>query len=289
MKRKYRFFLSAALIAWLSFATGCLFNAKLPNPVASGGADSHYIKKVGILSAGLNHGTWDSFDYENELITAFVGRCTDVGTEIITAAPGTDSTDLVLAARKKGFSAILIPGDFNVSNDKKKSGLLWFASKRKLFEIRMGVLIMDTLTGAKIFDKTFCSVVKGEELEEETDAIATTSEEKELIKEEIEELLKEVVKASCQATEELQWHGIVLDKKRSTIVINAGKDQGIKIGDTFTVYGLQNQIKGVMDQTFWIPGEVTGRVEVKKVGKNRATAVIKMDKGIASGDFVLPG
>ena len=94
---------------------------------------------------------------------------------------------------------------------------------------------------------------------------------------------KSILKALARSP----WQGSVVRVSGNTVLVSAGKEEGVKPGDRFAVRTVREKITGATGISYVIPGPVKAILEVTRLLANSAEAKI-ISGQVLAGEAIYP-
>ncbi|MFP4086572.1 MAG: hypothetical protein ACLFUL_07240 [Desulfobacteraceae bacterium] len=189
------------------------------------------------------------------------------------------NSSLVDFAEKEEMNAILVGVLNPVEIMIRKTGWWPFDKWRKIFIVSVSVNVIDTAS------KTlFLTHLESQDFAiplEETDEIDPEAFIRECLKEALPDLIEEQVSAIEAKLDRHPWTGKILAVEKGTLMINAGKDVGVKEGQRFEVFASGKTIASGSGRPVHLLGEAQGEIEAATVMDNHALA-----ETVSGGPFV---
>jgi len=183
-----------------------------------------------------------------------------------------DDFYLAKAGRQLGLNAIVTGSLIDIKNHKKQRGILWFKDVYNFVQVQVNVEVYDTLTGAKLFDKSYMHEIEIEEEYVESTNLARGIRT-DIIHDALKYIAVDMGDQVCYAIVLQPWKGYITSILGEKVVIASGEKVGIKPGDIFEVYDSSGVFKGAKGQKFFIPGLKTGEIKITAVYPDSAEAV----------------
>ena len=183
-----------------------------------------------------------------------------------------DDFYLAKAGRQLGLNAIVTGSLIDIKNHKKQRGILWFKDVYNFVQVQVNVEVYDTLTGAKLFDKSYMHEIEIEEEYVESTNL-THGIRTDIINDALKYIAVDMGDQICYAIVLQPWKGYITSILGEKVVIASGEKVGIKSGDIFEVYDSSGVFKGAKGQKFFIPGLKTGEIKITAVYPDSAEAV----------------
>jgi len=194
------------------------------------------------------------------------------------------SSGLIDFAEGLGMNALIIGVMNPVEIMTRKSGIWPFRRYKKFYDISMGLNVVDITT------KTF-SMTRIES--EEYSASLEDSEkqgDKQIIDQYLKEALPDILEEQASAVEDelakVPWTGRILAVEDDTIMINAGKEVGVRPGQTFEVLSKGRSIPSGSGRSIRLLGARMGEIKIDSVMEKHSLAVPVKGEGFSAGQVV---
>jgi len=193
-----------------------------------------------------------------------------------------DNYEFATTGRKYGFNAIVTGNLLDIKIDEEAYGFWWFKGSRPYVELRVGVEVLDTETGAKILDDRFSRKIKIREEEFESLRSKETRALPVLTKP-LQQIADDMGESICDAVNGQAWKGYIISELTDKVILSSGKDTGLIPGDVLEVYDSGSTISGYTGQQFFLPGLKIGEIKITAVYPNRSEAVVVSGTNITEG------
>jgi len=197
--------------------------------------------------------------------------------------PG-DPVDPVLMreAKEIGMNAIIFETVNPIETNPVKSGIWPFRKEAWRFTVSINIDIVDVTWGIMLLSKEVASNITllDEEAKEETEKAANIDLKKRALKKCLPDMLKKAAKASIISLKQKAWTGTILSVDNKRIIINAGRDVGLRPGIVFEVFGEGESITSFKGQTYQLPGPKVGEIIIVDTEPRHSSA-----EPIKEGDF----
>jgi len=187
--------------------------------------------------------------------------------EFLSFKPGEPvDPELMREARGMGINAIVFETVNPLETNSVKSGI-WTSGKRaQRVTLSINIDMVDVNRGTVLLSKEIADniTVPGEEPEKEKEKSADVETKKMALKECLPHMLEKAAMAASLSLNREVWTGRIQSSDKKGIIINAGRDAGLRPGIVFEVFGEGESITSFRGQTYRLPGPKVG--EIRTVG-----------------------
>lgn len=180
------------------------------------------------------------------------------------------SSKLVDFAEKQGMNAIVVGVLNPVEIITRNTGWWPFDKWRKIYVVSVSVNVIDTVS------KTlFLTRMESEDFTidlEEADQMDPEAFIHECLTDALPDLIEETVSAIKVELDRQPWTGRILAVEEGTIMINAGRDVGVAVGQHFEVFSSGKAIASGSGRRVHLLGETEGEIETATVLETHALA-----------------
>jgi len=193
--------------------------------------------------------------------------------------------DLAKKGEELGMNALIMPvlNPFEVTT--KRKGVWPFHRVRREMEISLLVNAVDLINGTLFLTNLVTKKVKLPKSESEGEKV-----EKKISSHQLDKILSSIVKDQASAIvdklREQPWRGRVLSTNGKTVIINAGKDIGLREGSVFEVFGRGESILSVSGRSLYLLGPKVGEVRTVRVMDSHSSAVPLTDGSFMAGQVI---
>ena len=190
--------------------------------------------------------------------------------------------ELMREAREMGINAIIFETLNPIEADLIKSGVWPFRRKAQRLTISMNIDILDVNSGTIRLSKEIANniTLSDEEVEEETEKSTDVETKKRALKECLPGILNEAAKVASRLLNHEVWTGRIVSTDKEGIIINAGRDVGLRQGIVLEVFGQGECITSLKGQTYQLPGPKVGEIKIVSIKSRHSSA-----EPIKEGDF----
>jgi len=192
---------------------------------------------------------------------------------------------LMKSADEAGID-VLVVGTLGGFETKSEEDGIWpFRETKRKVEISILINAVDVIDGGFLLSHL-------ETVEKEFSTSPPDGQERKATLKEttLDEALSEILESQAEMiTKELRthpWRGRVTSAGAEGLLINGGRDIGLKIGSVFEVYGIEGSIQSLDGRTLPLLGDKVGEIEVVKVMDSSAEAVSLTGGPFAAGHVI---
>lgn len=173
---------------------------------------------------------------------------------------------LMREARELGMNAIVFETVNPLETNSVKSGIWTSGEKARRFTLSINIDIVDVnretiLLSKEIVDRI---TVPDGEAEKEKEGITDGETKKTALKECLPNMLEKAATAASLSLNREVWIGRIESSDNKRIIINAGRDVGLRPGVVFEVFDKGESITSFRGKTYQLPGPKVG--EIRTVG-----------------------
>jgi hypothetical protein len=211
--------------------------------------------------------------------------------DFLTTLPKTSSHEidhmsLCSSARKAGLNAVLIVSVSEIFPEKESRGMMWFKDVQHVINIHMLVSVFDTTTGSKIYNESFNKKVDIDETKF-NEILSKKTIDSSTLMQPVEKIIAQMDEPVSDSLNAIPWKGSIVSVTQNSITLSSGKDAGLEPGNILDVFDVK-PIEGFQGQTFYMPGDKTGEIQIKNVYPNGSEAVLISGKDVKADGFVKP-
>jgi len=197
----------------------------------------------------------------------------------------------VLLGRSLGVNAVVLGTVAKVETDIKKVGWLPFIpllrNKKPVVSVELILKVVDVANGVSIMADIASSVEKMDldddlALENPGSKIKVDSE---VAREALAEAALDLTKEVFKVLKRTPWKGFVDNVSESTVRLSAGGDVGVRRGQQFVVYTVDDKITSSTGRVYAAPGSIKALLEVTNVLSTTSKAKIVSGQ-VHAGDTV---
>jgi len=182
--------------------------------------------------------------------------------------------ELMRKAKEMGMNAIIFETVNPVEINTVKSGIWPFRRKTQRFTVSMNIDILDVNRGTILLAKEIADniILSDEEAKEENEKVTNTETIKRALKECLPDILKKAAMVVSRSLNREVWTGRIVSTDEKRIIINAGRDAGLRPGIVFEVFGEGEYITSFKGQTYQIPGPKVGEIRNVRIKPHHSSA-----------------
>ncbi len=190
--------------------------------------------------------------------------------------------ELMREAKEMGINAIIFETLNVLETNPVKSGVWPFRSEAHRFTVSMSIDIVDVTRGTMILSKELIEniTLSDEETTEEIEKSIDVETKKRALKECLPDIIKNAAIATSLSLNQEVWTGRIISVDKKRIIINAGRDVGLRPGIVFEVFGEGECITSFKGQIYQLPGTKVGEIKIGRIKPRHSFA-----EPIEEGDF----
>ena len=196
--------------------------------------------------------------------------------------------ELVNRATESGVNAILFTTVTPVEITSTRKGVWPFRKHAEKFTVSVNMDIFDSNMGTVIISKDFAEDIKfsGETI------IATGAQdpfaEKKMkaLEKRLPEVVEKATKAAIRSLNRHVWTGSIVSLDEGEIMVNAGRDAGLRPGIVFEVFCVDECVTACTGQTYALPDRKVGEIRIVDLKARRALAEPIKGAGFQAGQLV---
>jgi len=152
----------------------------------------------------------------------------------------------------------------------------------------MAVNVLDIINGTLILSDLASREVKLPKEEKEEDEAENPGNpiDKEDLKKTLSGVVQEQASKVMKELNSFRWSGRVLSASEGGVVVNAGKDVGLKVGSVFDVYARGDAIRSVNGSHVFLLGDKVGELKTVEVMERYASTVPLFGEEFRPGQIV---
>jgi hypothetical protein len=182
--------------------------------------------------------------------------------------------ELVKEAKDMGMNAIIFETLNPIEINPVKTGIWPFRRKARRFTVSMNVDILDVNRGTIILSKEVADDItfSDDETRGEKERSTNAESKKRALNECLPDLLKKAAVAATHSLNRQVWTGTVVSADKKSIIINAGRDVGLRQGIVLEVFGEGDLITSFKGQTYQLPGPKVGEIRIVGIKSRHSSA-----------------
>lgn len=194
-----------------------------------------------------------------------------------------DTFSLASSGRKFGINAVVSGILLDLRIDQKSHGFWWFKGASPVVELMVGVVTIDSETGARIVDDRFTRKINLKDSELASLKAKDINTIVGVLKKPFQRIADDAGEAVCDALNDQAWKGFIISIIKDRVILSSGKNSGLVPGDLLDVYGSGETISGYAGQQFFLPGIKIGEIKITGIYPNRSEAIVVSGSEIKEG------
>ena len=172
--------------------------------------------------------------------------------------------ELLRLSRERGINALVFETVNPIEVDVVRKGIWPFRRRAQRFTVSVNIDIVDVNTGTIILGEDIAKEVtfSGEEIRTETEKTPYAEKKTRALKECLPEIIKKAAKATTRSLNQQVWTGRIVSLDQQKIIINAGRDVGLRPGVVLEVFCTGECITSCTGQTYELPGVKVGEIKI---------------------------
>jgi len=194
---------------------------------------------------------------------------------------------LMREAAEMGANVIIFE-TINPVETNSVSGIWLLRRKARRLTVSINIDIVDVNRGTILLCKEIAKriTIPDEEAEEETDESIDMETKKRAFRECLPDILERAAAEAGLSLNREVWTGRLVSTDEKRIVVNAGRDAGLRPGIVFEVFGEGERINSFKGQTYQLPGPKVGEIKIVSVELRRCLAEPVTEDGFKAGQIV---
>jgi hypothetical protein len=182
--------------------------------------------------------------------------------------------ELMREAQEMGINVLIFETVNPIETDSVTSGIWPSRRKARRFTVSMHLDIVDVNRGIVVLSKEIAdnTTVPDEEAEKEREKFSDGETKQRVLKECLSGILEEAAMAVSLSLNREVWTGTVVSKDKERIIINAGRDAGLRPGVVFEVFDKGECITSLKGQTYQLLGPKVGEIKIVGIKPRHSTA-----------------
>jgi len=182
--------------------------------------------------------------------------------------------ELMIKAKETGINAIIFETINPIELNPGKSGIWPFRKKAWSCTVSMDIDIVDVTAETTLLSKEIADniTLPSEKTTEETEKGRNTEIKKRALKERLPDILKEAANAASLSLNQKVWTGRIVSIDTKEIIINAGRDAGLRPGVVLEVFKKGEYITSFNKQTYQLPGPKAGEIKILSIQQHHSFA-----------------
>lgn len=182
--------------------------------------------------------------------------------------------ELTESARAMGMNAMILETVNPIETNPVRSGIWPFRKNARRYTISMNIEIVDVNTGTIILNEDIAEIVTlpGGEFEVHNENSHDRAEKQRALKQSLPDIIKSASKAAQRSLIRLLWTSRVAFLDNEGVIVNAGRDAGLRPGIVLEVFGGNESMTSFNGQTYQLPGPKIGEIKIISVRARHSTA-----------------
>jgi len=182
--------------------------------------------------------------------------------------------ELMRDAQEMGMNAIIFETVNPIETNSVKSGIWTSKEKAQRFSVSIHIDIVDVNREIILLSKEIADniTVSDEEAEKEKEKSPDVGTKQRALKECLSDILEKAAMAVSLSLNREVWTGTVVSKDKERIIINAGRDAGLRPGIVFEVFDKGECITSFKGQTYQLLGPKVGEIKIVGIKPRHSTA-----------------
>jgi hypothetical protein len=172
--------------------------------------------------------------------------------------------ELLRVSQERGMNALVFETVNPIEVNLVRKGIWPFRSRAQRFTVSVSINIVDVNTGTVILGEDIAKDVtfSGEEIRTETEETPYAQKKARALKQCLPEILKKAARSAARSLNQQVWTGRILSLDQQGIVVNAGRDVGLRPGVVLEVFCTGECITSCTGQTYELPGVKVGEIKI---------------------------
>lgn len=172
--------------------------------------------------------------------------------------------ELLRVSQERGINALIFETVNPIEVDLVRKGMWPFRRKAQRFTVSVNIDIVDVNTRTVILGEDLAKDItfSGEEIRTETEKTPYAEKKTKALKECLPEILKKAARSATRSLNQQAWTGRIVSLDQQGIMVNAGRDVGLRPGVVLEVFCTGECITSCTGQTYELPGVKVGEIKV---------------------------
>ncbi len=196
--------------------------------------------------------------------------------------------ELIREAREMGINAIIFETVNPIEANPDKTGIWPFRRKAWRFTLSMNIDIVDINGGTILLSKEIVHSItlSDEEAKDKKVRSANVETKKRALRQCLPDIIKKAASAATLSLNGRVWTGTIVSADDKRILINAGRDVGLRPGIVFEVFGEGESITSFKGQTYHLPGPKVGEIRTVRIEPRHSWAEPITGTAFKSGQLI---
>jgi curli biogenesis system outer membrane secretion channel CsgG len=172
--------------------------------------------------------------------------------------------ELLRVSQERGMNALVFETVNPIEVNLVRKGIWPFRARAQRFTVSVNIDIVDVNTGTVILGEDIAKDItfSGEEIRTETEETPYAEKKARALKECLPEILKKAARSATHSLNQQVWTGRIVSLDKQGIVVDAGRDVGLRPGVVLEVFCAGEYITSCTGQTYELPGVKVGEIKI---------------------------
>lgn len=172
--------------------------------------------------------------------------------------------ELLRVSQERGINALIFETVNPIEVDLVRKGIWPFRRKAQRFTVSVNIDIVDVNTRTVILGEDIGKEVtfSGDEIRTEAEKTPYAEKKRKALKECLPEILKKAARSATRSLNQQAWTGRIVSLDQQGIMVNAGRDVGLRPGVVLEVFCTGECITSCTGQTYELPGVKVGEIKI---------------------------
>jgi len=272
MKRRFYILLSTIFLLLLVFLVGC---ATGPSMFSRALSDNNWPKKRVMVMPVINLTGLTSDELVDVVSEEVSTILRESGLFVVYQYNKTQQSysfqvgkpvdpELVRVSQERGINALIFETVNPIEVDLVRKGIWPFRRRAQRFTVSVNIDIVDVNTRTVILGEDLAKDItfSGEEIRTEKEETPYAEKKRKALKECLPEILKKAARSATRSLNQQAWTGRIVSLDQQGIMVNAGRDVGLRPGVVLEVFCTGESITSCTGQTYELPGVKVGEIKI---------------------------
>jgi len=272
MKRRFYILLSTIFLLLLVFLVGC---ATGPSMFSRALSDNNWPKKRVMVMPVINLTGLTSDELVDVVSEEVSTILRESGLFVVYQYNKTEQSysfqvgkpvdpELVRVSQERGINALIFETVNPIEVDLVRKGIWPFRRRAQRFTVSVNIDIVDVNTRTVILGEDLAKDItfSGEEIRTEKEETPYAEKKRKALKECLPEILKKAARSATRSLNQQAWTGRIVSLDQQGIMVNAGRDVGLRPGVVLEVFCTGESITSCTGQTYELPGVKVGEIKI---------------------------
>lgn len=172
--------------------------------------------------------------------------------------------ELLRVSQERGMNALIFETVNPIEVDLVRKGIWPFRRRAQRFTVSVNIDIVDVNTQTVILGEDLAKDItfSGEEIRTEKEETPYAEKKRKALKECLPEILKKAARSATRSLNQQAWTGRIVSLDQQGIMVNAGRDVGLRPGVVLEVFCTGECITSCTGQTYELPGVKVGEIKI---------------------------